>query len=257
MQELIAAIRNGDRRRLAERYTELYERNTGLLYSLARRYYTACQLDRAIDTDDLMQAGFIGLMAAVEAWEPERGAWSTIATMYIKRHMRAALGIQSGRPSKLHMGALSLDRPLTAEDDTTPTMGDMLEDDTLPGSDAELLQGEIVSTMRAAVDALPGTQSQAVQLHYLQGQSFRATAEVLGCTPSQTRTIEGNGFRNLRRSASVKALMRAYHLDEQTRFFAHKSYAAFATDWTSVTEAAALWRMEQTEPTERTEERKE
>ena len=45
--------------------------------------------------------------------------------------------------------------------------------------------------------------------------------------------------------AGLEGLDSLAGLDERTRFHAHKGVEAFNRDWTSVTEAAALWRIEQ------------
>ena len=46
-----------------------------------------------------------------------------------------------------------------------------------------------------------------------------------------------------------KDLAADFTLDELTRFHSHKGFTAFNRDWTSVTEDAALWRIEQCKST--------
>ena len=93
----------------------LIQDNRGLVYQIARRYLSACQRDNAVDVDDLIQGGMIGLMDAAQSWDPERGAWSTHAAVYIRNGMRAALGLRHRNPTR-HQGLYSLDKPIsTAE----------------------------------------------------------------------------------------------------------------------------------------------
>lgn len=132
MREIVEAIKSGDRSRLAD----LYEQNTGLLFTLARRYRGR---DPMVDTDDLMHAGFLGLVEAVSAWDPERGAWSSVAIWYAKKAMREALGIRSTR-QRAHLGAVSLDEPIGEEGDAT--RADMLPDESLPDADEQVLDDE-------------------------------------------------------------------------------------------------------------------
>ena len=76
--------RNGERR-LRD---ELVEEHAGLAYFLARRFR-----NRGVDTDDLEQVALVGLLKAVERFDPGRGVqFSTFATPTIqgelKRHFR-------------------------------------------------------------------------------------------------------------------------------------------------------------------------
>lgn len=65
---------------------ELVERNMGLVYSVVNRYGTD---DPATDQDDLVQEGVIGLMRALDKWEPERGyKLSTFAVWWIRNRVQ-------------------------------------------------------------------------------------------------------------------------------------------------------------------------
>lgn len=55
--------------------------------------------------------------------------------------------------------------------------------------------------------------------------------------------------REQNRDQRRKDLAADFTLDELTRFHAHKGLTAFNQDWTSVTEGAALWRVEQCKST--------
>ena len=59
------------------------------------------------------------------------------------------------------------------------------------------------------------------------------------------RQVRQTGQRARRWLARDWRLQRLVDLDNRTRFHAHKGVAAFNRDWTSVTEGAALWRIEQ------------
>lgn len=240
MLKLVEAIRAGDRRRLGE----LYERNIGLLHMIARRYLGACARDRAVDIDDLMQAGFLGLLSATDAWEPDRGAWSTCATFHIRRAMASAVGLVGTRV-RLHLGAMSLDAPIPGGDGEGASPLDMLAAGGLPDLDEDLLRGEIVRTVRAAVDAIPNAgQAEVIRLRGIDAMTLTATGRRMGCSPDRVRTFERQGLNALRRDKDLRQLMKAYYLDQDTRFYAHKGVTDFMSDWTSTTEAAALWRVE-------------
>lgn len=217
----------------------LYEQNRGLLYVLARRYRDACAQDRAVDVDDLMQAGFFGLVAAEQTFDPSAGmAWTSWAAQYIKSEMRAALGLATAR-RRAHTGALSLDEPLDRDDYGAATRGDLLADEGLKDAQEALERAEVASTVRGAIARIPNERQRAsIEGYDLQGLSYRALGERLGTTPEQVRQARANALRALRRDKAIRAL------DLQTRFYAHKGLTAFRSDWTSTTEAAVLWRAE-------------
>ena len=54
-------------------YEDFNRDNVRLLWYLARKYAPACALDRAVDVDDLVQAGFFGLIRAKETFDESRG----------------------------------------------------------------------------------------------------------------------------------------------------------------------------------------
>ena len=83
-ERFVAYRRNGERR-LRD---ELIEEHASLAYFLARRFK-----DRGVALDDLVQVALVGLLKAVERFDPDRGVqFSTFATPTIqgelKRHFR-------------------------------------------------------------------------------------------------------------------------------------------------------------------------
>jgi RNA polymerase primary sigma factor len=232
MKELVEAIRNGDRAQLAE----LYEQNTGLLFTLARRYRGR---DPMVSDEDLMQAGFLGLAEAVDAWEPDRGAWSTIATLYVKKAMREALGLRGTR-QRAHLGAISLDEPIGEDGDAT--RADLLVDESLPDADEQILDDERRAAVRAAVGRLEGRKRDVVEWHDLEGQTLSLIGESMSLSLQRVNQLRKKAFKDLRRD---RQLRRA--LDEDTRYYQRWGVSAFNSSWTSVTEKVALWRIEQRE----------
>lgn len=65
----------------------LIEANLGLVHHAMNRRLRRHR-HRRVDEDDLMQAGTIGLMKAIERWNPDRGKLSTYAMQEITASMR-------------------------------------------------------------------------------------------------------------------------------------------------------------------------
>jgi DNA-directed RNA polymerase sigma subunit (sigma70/sigma32) len=118
---------------------------------------------------DAVQSGTIGLIRAVDRFDPERGVrLATYAWRWIGAEMRP--------PSRAEV-------PL---DDAEPAV------DGPSGADADLLTG--MSDL--AVDVL--CRRFGLGVDHPSAQSRRAVGEQLGLTVSQVRTIEGKAMRQLR-----------------------------------------------------------
>ena len=223
-------------------YESLYAQNKGLLVVLARHYARACELDRAVSEEDLVQAGFLALVRAKQTYDPSGGrSWAGWAAWHIRREYESALCLRAGARVQAHSGADTLDRSGIEDDGVAATLGELLPDESLPEADAGLLLEELRRDVRAAVARLENDDERhAVQLCQLEARSSRDAARAMGVSPRQVRQLN---HRARERLSQDRRLCRLIDLDDRTRFHAHKGVAAFNRDWTSVTEGAALWRI--------------
>ena len=118
-RRLTIRVRNGD----LEARKRLVESNVRLVYKIASEY-----LREGLDIDDLAQDGILGLMRAIDKFEPERGTrLSTYATWWIRQAITRALASHSRLirlPSHAHEQARVLARTtqhLTATFGRAPT----------------------------------------------------------------------------------------------------------------------------------------
>ena len=117
---------------------ELFRANKGLLHKFARRY---SRIDTAVDTDDLIQAGYMGLVEAERTFDASKGkSWAGWAAYYIRRAMREAVGINTTR-ERAHLHTVSLDEPL-GDDADSDTRLDNLADESLLAADDGIIRDE-------------------------------------------------------------------------------------------------------------------
>lgn len=237
-------------------YEELYERNRGLLHTVARRYAAACQRDRAVSVEDLEQAGFFGLVKAVQTYQDAAGcSWPTWAARYISTEICQALGYRwtpatESTPAhysatRAHTDAYSLDAPLAAEDPEGMTWADTLADDSLPDVDEAVNLEVLQRYVREAVERLENHQQQTViQCCDLDGKPYHAAAAELGVSTERVRHIRNAALQRLRRDKKLRknALV---DIELRTPYYCKVGVTQFQSTRTSATEKAALWRIEQ------------
>jgi RNA polymerase sigma-B factor len=168
--------------RSSEARRRLIELHLPLVRSLARRF--ASHRDQL---DDLAQVGAVGLIKAVDRFDPARGtpfaayAAPTIAGE-IRRHLR-----DSGQPVHVprgdqEAGVLVRTVPLDAEEHASATAA--------PGDERVLLE--------RGLRALPRRQRRIVQLHYFANLSQRRIARELGLSQVHVSRLLNDSLGRMR-----------------------------------------------------------
>lgn len=86
-ERLVKLIKEG--KDIKSNMERLYVQNKGLLYKIVKRYRN---IDRMTDIDDLMQQAYIGLVEAVEHYDPDKGAlFMTYAPHWIRQNIKRYL----------------------------------------------------------------------------------------------------------------------------------------------------------------------
>lgn len=225
-------------------YEQLYEDNRRLIKYVARRYWKACERDRAVSLEDLEQAGFIGVVKADKTFDPtDKYTWGYWAARGIIREIYKALGYRDAHPTKAHTGAVSLDAPLPTDDPYGLTGLDLIEDRSLPDIDEGANLDDLRRVVREAVADLKNErQRELIEACTLGGKPYREAAEALGVSCARVGKIIHDGQRQLAKDKRIKALI---DIELRVPYYKRRSLSKFRRTQTSDTEAAALWHMEQ------------
>lgn len=227
---------------------KLYLENKGLLYHFAKRYVWAIERDPTNSIEDLIQQGFFGLVTAYETYDENTGcSFGTWAGFWIRKEMRTLLGLRSTKKCP-ELYAVSLDKNL-GSDENEFSLLDTLEDEHASEAYDSIESREIVEQIRQRISAIEhNLQRQTMQLTVIDGLTQKEIAEKLGVSASYIGQLFREGRKKLSEDPYIRELAR---IEDETPYHRNKGVKAFRSDLTSVTEYAAIWRIEQKEKLER------
>ena len=230
--ELIRRAQSGD----AEARARLVEENTGLIWSIARRYF-----GRGVEPDDLYQLGCVGFLKAIEGFDTDYGTrFSTYAVPKISGEIRRFLrddgtvkvsrGVKE-QAAKIRAARLLLEQrlgrepklsELSAETGISPEEIAFAETATGPADSIQRESGEDGFTLelvlgdygaeerlvehvalRAAIEKLPERERQVIALRYYHGMTQQASARVLHVSQVQVPRLERRAVEQLRAMLEV------------------------------------------------------
>ncbi len=157
----------------------LVEENIGLVHKWARRYYRYAQGIPTISYEDIFLEGIYGLIKAIDKYKPQKGSFSTYATIWIKQSIRRFL--QKERAQLKGRGYL----PVQEEEDEQMTLEDMPaeEEEELISSDTESLRKKIEYA------PIPERSKEILKLYFLEGYSLREIGERIGLSKERVRQL--------------------------------------------------------------------
>ena len=195
-EQLWARSRAGD----AQSRSLLIERYLPLARGLSRRVRTT--ETPVTDGDDLTSAAFLGLIDAVDRFEPGRGV---PFEAYARLRIRGAMIDELRRTSE---------RSRTATPEEQPRMMSLdgiLDDgrsDLLPVVDGGLDDGfendDLRGRVQVALDTLPERQREVLAHYYSDDLTLRQTGAQMGISEARACQLHGRAIVNLRRALSVR-----------------------------------------------------
>lgn len=179
----------------------------GLVRQIARAYSRAC---RHLAYDDLFNEGVIGLMRALEKFDPARGhRFSTYAAYWIRQGCARAIANQertvrlpvwrlsannaAGVSNAQHI--VSLDAPIGDTADGVRTGHDI---HAAPEADEPDFEPSEVAAVHTAVDELPDRERRVVRAR-LRGRTFRDVGSEIGVSRERARQVERDAHAAVRR----------------------------------------------------------
>lgn len=190
-REAFAALRAGGAQAAGARDL-LIRHNLRLVAHVTKKYYAACG-----GQDDLISIGTIGLIKAVDTFDPARASkFSSYASRCIENELRMEL-----RRTRREGAQTSLQEPLEGSDGQL-TLADTLPDPTVMEDDCE--QRADAARLRRMVESLPPRECRLLTLRYGLGgrppQTQQEVAQQLGISRSYVSRIEKRALDRLQKA---------------------------------------------------------
>ncbi|MBQ3356807.1 MAG: sigma-70 family RNA polymerase sigma factor [Oscillospiraceae bacterium] len=226
-EELLRSAQHGDR----EAAETLVVQNTGLIWSVARRYF-----GRGVDPDDLFQLGSLGFLKAVDGFDPDYGTqFSTYAVPKIageiRRFLRDDGTVKVSRSLKERSAMIRAARErLTNALGQEPTLQQISSETGLQpeeiaaaetatgtaesiqkrsGEDGLALEDILTDggmedsiveriALKEAISSLNEREQMVIKLRYFHGLTQDKTSKILGVSQVQISRIEKKALAALR-----------------------------------------------------------
>jgi len=217
---------------------ELYELVERWIYAICRRYCRPDGVTRVYEFEDLCQSAFLGFMKAIDAYDPDCGAFSVMLKWQVQHTCRAEVGLR-GKREPLY-DALSLNKPLSDDDD------DIEHIDILTDPDAEkpfevvtdhIYNAELRSALDKCMAQMPQEHADILRARYYDGVKLKD----LGKSKESARQAIGKALKEARKPKSIKWLKGYTRQDVINKSYNRFEigYKQFCRTWYSSVERAA------------------
>lgn len=237
-EALVKAIQNGER----DKIPELWLSVKGFIAKRAKaRMWRSCG---GYDIDDLIQSGFIAMVAAAETHDIDCGA-SFIT--WLDYHLKTAFAEAENRKTERQQNdpmhnASSLYAPLY-DDEETYLLDTIPGDDVIAETEEKIYSAQLRSDLEAILSTIPEENAEVLRLYFFEGKPMQRIAERQGVDLQTAYTRKKKALQTMRQKTNTAdgQQLKAY-LADNTNYYIGTGLTAFLTNRTSAVEATALRR---------------
>lgn len=198
-----------------------------LCCKLARRYFPLCER-AGIERQDLEQELFFGYLAALNAFDPNKGyQFTTYLQYHIRNICATALHIRNGK--RLNP-LISLQSPLES-DAENGVLQDLIEDKTsvypFEAVEDTLYQTQLRKALEDCLQTLNAQQQEVIRLRFFEGFTLAETGTRLQCGAERVRQISDAALRRLRFPQNTRKLAQFREDIIQTESYHGTGYGAW------------------------------
>jgi RNA polymerase sigma factor for flagellar operon FliA len=171
-----------------------------------------------VEIDELISDGVIGLIGALQRYDPRRGVgFTTYAGHRIRGAMLDGLRARDAVPRGLRRAQKASPALAGMKIPVGATVVQFLELDealTVPADEAAgpeeiALEADLLRQVRSGLNALPARDRKVLWLRTMRGLPLRAVAEQLSISITRTAEIQARGVTRLRRFLAGEPMIRA------------------------------------------------
>lgn len=205
-EELAIKAKEGD----GDALLTLWQQNRGFAYVLAKRRYNRLAANGnmyGVDLDDLIQAAFLALVAAVGYYDSRKGySFISYFRECTRKEFNNLLGIHGNKRDPLNF-CISLDAPLDDNPDADTLESQIPDpDDAYESATESIWQEQVKAAVEKAVSKLSPEQQQLIKLRFYDELSFKAISERTGISKDTVRQMVAAAMRSLRKPDITKEL---------------------------------------------------
>ena len=159
---------------------ELWERVRLLIYKIQGKYAPLCD-KCGIEREDLRQSGFFALLAAVKAFNPDKGyPFNSYLNRHVSNVAKETLGLRGHktRPQNVR----SLDEPIPGAEGDSIALGDTVPDpqaeEELERVERDIWNDQLHNALEGCLSALTDDQSDVIRARFYNGYTSKVMAEV-------------------------------------------------------------------------------
>jgi RNA polymerase sigma factor (sigma-70 family) len=244
-EELVNLIKAGDTTLMLD----LYQQNTGMMYYLCKRY-----TNHEHPIEDLLQECYIGMVDALNAYEPDRGSFINCLKIHCKKvicaYMRDSRVLRPPQKyrqykrlmrenpyitddeliEKLHTTVGELDRlkayqqpisidiPINDDSDSLkdliPNTSYSLEDDVTE----QVFENSKKEVWNIVEDNVSPKAYKYISGYYREGKTYGQLAELEHVTTNAVREMVNNNLKAIKRSRAGKILRAKFEMIDSTMF---------------------------------------
>jgi RNA polymerase sigma factor (sigma-70 family) len=236
-EELVDRIKAGEK----ELILDLWQKVRKLVIKIIlRRYLPEDGCTNRVELDDLIQAGFIGMIGAIRDFDSSRGfRFTTYLGKHLANAAREALGIRTQKRDPL-IDAISIDQSISSGQDDEISIIDALPDMTqqyvYDDLIDELAGKEDINTIFTQIKQLEPIEKEFLIEKYFNGRTFKEIGETHGTCYQDVRKKISDSLRKIRRSDVGQKIAGERYMDRNTNFYARKGLDSFNTSFSSVVE---------------------
>lgn len=155
---------------------QIIKENSALVYAIAKSYQ-----NKGIDTEDLVQEGFIGLLEAYKHFDASQNVkFSSYAVYWIKKYILQAL---ENNYNASHMSITTVSDSQLADYDTSTKISDKTDNE--------------YTGLKLPTD-MPDIEQKVIRLSVEHGLTFKEISSKLGITTEQVRQIKQKALRRIK-----------------------------------------------------------